>query len=53
MTKHNKPGAIVVSPEGDMRRSCGKSLYQQEIAARIADYGEQVEFAKDIAANIA
>jgi hypothetical protein len=32
---------------------CGKSLYQEASAARITDYGKQVESAKDIATKIA
>ena len=36
-----------------MRRVCGKSLYQEASAARIADDGKRVESAKDKATKIA
>jgi hypothetical protein len=36
-----------------MRRMCGKSLYQEASAARIADQGKRVDSAKDRATKIA
>ncbi len=44
---------VPVSPERDMRRMGGKSLYQEASAARRSDDGKRVDSAKDTATKIA
>jgi hypothetical protein len=53
VTKKISGCRVPVSPERDMRRMCGKSLYQEASAARRTDDGKRVESAKERATKIA